>query len=73
MANKYNIYHFHDVARGVVECGSECFEMTRSEINANIGEQDESEEFMAWIQSNPAVGDMFHGQANEILIVQRVH
>jgi hypothetical protein len=73
LLDNYNIYHFHDVVRSGMRCGSECFDMTRSEINANIEEQGESEEFIAWIQSNPAIGDMFHGQANEILLVQRTH
>jgi len=65
------IFHYHDVARLEDQCGSECFDLTRSEIKENL--KSESEEFRAWILSNPAVGDKFHGNGfnADVLLVQR--
>ena len=64
------IFHYHDVARLEDQCGSECFDLTRSEIVANL--ESESAEFEAWILSNPAVGDKFYGNGNgDIPLVQR--
>ena len=64
-----DIYHYHDVARLEDQCSSECFDLTRSELKESL--EVESEEFRAWILSNPAVGDKFYGMANEIPLVQR--
>ena len=65
-----DIYHYHDVARLEDQCGSECFDQTRSEIKENL--ESEREEFRAWILSNPAVGDKFYSNGNaDVLLVER--
>ena len=66
-----DIYHYHDVARLEDQCGSECFDLTLSEIDENL--EFESAEFRAWILSIPSVGDKFHGNGNgDIPLVQRI-
>ena len=64
-------YHYHDVSRADdIWCGPECFELARSEVDANLGH--ESDEFRAWILEDPVVGDKFFGEGSDVALVQRV-
>jgi hypothetical protein len=63
-------YHYHDTARIHSTHSPECFDLTRSEVDASL--EHESDEFGSWIRSNPAVGDTFIGQGNDVAVVERI-
>ena len=48
----------------------ECFDLTRAEVDANL--EHESDEFGSWILGNPAVGDRFFGEGNDVAAVERI-
>ena len=63
-------YHYHDTECIHSTHGPECFDLARAEVDDNL--EHESDEFRAWILGNPAVGDTFIGEGNDVVRVQRV-